>query len=169
MAKARGRRNAIAGQFAARPIAMLESPAYRALSRGAHQVLARIEIEHAHHGGADNGQLPCTYDDFERYGLHRRSIAPAVRELEALGFIRLTQRGCAGNAQFRQPSFYRLTFRHTKDDTGDGSHEWRRIETIEQAETLASAARNDADPEKVARGQRREAGRTAAKRHLAAV
>jgi hypothetical protein len=43
----------IAGQFSARTITMLESPAYRVLSRAAHQVLTRIEIEHAHHGGKE--------------------------------------------------------------------------------------------------------------------
>jgi hypothetical protein len=81
------RRNAISGQFAARPIEMLESPAYRALSLSAHMVISRIEIELAHHGGNDNGQLPVTVDQFVEYGMHRSSVAPAIRETEALGFI----------------------------------------------------------------------------------
>jgi hypothetical protein len=42
--------------------------------------LSRIEIEHAHHGGAVNGALPVTYEHFIEYGLHRRMIAPAIRE-----------------------------------------------------------------------------------------
>lgn len=41
-----------------RLIEMLRSPTYRALSRAAHQVLARIEIELADHGGMDNRKLP---------------------------------------------------------------------------------------------------------------
>jgi hypothetical protein len=49
------RRNRINCQFAARPIEMLESPAYRVLSLSAHRVITRIEIELAHHGGNDNG------------------------------------------------------------------------------------------------------------------
>ncbi len=150
----RNKRNAIAGQFAARPIAMLESPAYRVISRAAHQVLARIEIEHAHHGGVDNGRLPITYAHFQEYGLHLCAIAPAIRELETLGFIEVTEHGCAGNAEFRRPNLYRLTYRHTKDEVGDGTHEWRRIETIEMAEAIAKAARQDVDPKKVARGQK---------------
>jgi hypothetical protein len=52
----------IAGQFAPRTIAMIESPAFRVLSLSAHRILARLEIELAHHGGKDNGALPCTYD-----------------------------------------------------------------------------------------------------------
>lgn len=121
-----GKRNAIAGQFAARPIPMLESPAYRTLSRAAHQVLSRIEIEHAHHGGVENGELPVTYDHFVEYGLHRHAIAPAIRELAALGFIEVMRRGCALNGDLQQVSLYRLTFRHAKRAAGDGTHEWRK-------------------------------------------
>src|SRR5208282_1441667 len=57
--------------------------------------LARLEIEFAHHGGrpALNGKLTVTFDDFEAYGIHRHSIAPALRELEALGFIERTRKG----------------------------------------------------------------------------
>ncbi len=113
-------------------------------------MLARIEIEHAHHGGADNGQLPVTYADFQKYGIHLHAIAPAVRELEALGFIEVTQRGCGGNAEFRQPSLYRITYRHAKNETGDGTHEWRRLETDETAEAVANAARHNADRKKIA-------------------
>jgi hypothetical protein len=58
------RKNAIFGQFAARLIEMMESPAYRVLSLSAHRVLSRIEVEYAHHGGQDNGKLPVTFDDF---------------------------------------------------------------------------------------------------------
>jgi hypothetical protein len=140
------KRNAIAGQFAARPIAMLESAAYRTLSRAAHQVLSRIEIEHAHHGGVENGELPVTYDHFVEYGLHRHAIAPAIRELAALGFIEVTRRGCALNGDLQQVSLYRLTFRHAKRAAGDGTYEWRRITTIGQAEALAKAARHEVDP-----------------------
>ena len=93
------RRNRISGQFAARLIEMLESPAYRALSGSAHKVISRIEIELGHHGGNDNGRLPVTTNDFVEYGMHRTSVAPAIREAEALGFIRVTERGRGGNAE----------------------------------------------------------------------
>jgi hypothetical protein len=139
------KRNQIAGQFAARPIEMMQSPAYRVLSRAAHQILARVEIEHAHHGGADNGHLPVTYEHFVEYGLDRKAVPPAIRELAALGFIEVTQRGCGGNADFRRPSHYRLTYRHAKGETGDGTHEWRKIETVKQAEERAQHARRNTD------------------------
>src|ERR1700686_3983281 len=80
------KRNRIDGQFNARLIELLESPAYRVLSLSAHRVLDRISIELAHHGGNDNGKLPVTYEQFMEYGMDRNAVAPAIRELEALGF-----------------------------------------------------------------------------------
>jgi hypothetical protein len=129
------------GQFAGRLVELLESPAYRALSRSAILLINRIEVEQAHHGGSDNGRLPVTFDDFERYGIHRHAIAPAMREAEALGFIEVTQRGRAGSANRRSPNLFRLTFRPLKGARNDGTHEWRKIETFEQAYELAKAAR----------------------------
>jgi hypothetical protein len=133
------RNNRISGQFAAQLVEMLESPAYRVLSLSAHRVLDRIQVELAHHGGADNGALPVTYDQFVEYGLHRHAIAPAVRELVALGFIEMTERGRHGNGEFRTPNKFRLTFRPT--GKAAETNEWRKFETIEGAELMAQAAR----------------------------
>jgi hypothetical protein len=143
----RERRTSIGGQFAPRLIEMISSPAFRVLSLSARRVLDRLEIEMASHGGTDNGNLPCTYDDFEKYGIHRHAIAPAIREAEALGFIEVTARGRAGNAEWRTPNLFRLTYRHTKNGKGDGTHEWRKIETIEQATKLAAMSRKTSDPQ----------------------
>jgi hypothetical protein len=118
---------------------MLESPAYRVLSQSAHRVLARVEIELAHHGGTDNGRLPVTYDNFEHYGLDRHSIRPAIDELVALGFLEITDPGRAGNAEFRRPAKFRLT--HRPAHKADPTHEWKRIQTIEEASVLAKRAR----------------------------
>ena len=70
------RRNQITGQWAARSIEMLESPAYRILGLSAHRALSRIEVELAHHGGQDNGKLPVTFDDFAEYGIRVNCISP---------------------------------------------------------------------------------------------
>jgi len=129
----------LTGQFAPRPIDLLRSPAYRVLSLSGHRVLARIEIEFADHGGTDNGRLPVTYVDFEDFGIDRHAIGPAINECEALGLIEVTERGRSGNAEFRTPSLYRLTYRYT-DKVGP-SDEWRRYDTIEQAMVVARVAR----------------------------
>jgi len=95
-------------------------------------------------GGNDNGKLPVTYDDFEAYGVHRHSIAPGIREAEALGFIEITERGQAGNAEFRRPTLFRITFRNT--GRADPTDEWRQIKTEEEAKAIARQARKNRNP-----------------------
>ena len=137
--RSRKRYNQLEGQFAPRLIEMLEAPAYRVLSQSAHRVLSRVEVELAHHGGQDNGRLPVTYDDFERYGIDRHSIRPAILELVDLGFIEITDPGRAGNADFRRPAKYRITYRHS--DYADPTHEWRRFKSLHEAAAMAKKAR----------------------------
>lgn len=138
----RPRRTQIAGQWTAHRIDMLRSPAWRVLSLSARRVLDRIEIEHASHGGAENGRLPVTYEDFYRYGIHRHAIGPAIREAVALGFLEITEAGRAGNAEYRKPNFFRLTYIHTKIGPTD---EWSKI-TEDDAEVIARAARAASAP-----------------------
>jgi hypothetical protein len=138
----RGRKTAIGGQFAPRTIEMLESPAHRVLSLSARKILDRLEIEMAHHGGTDNGRLPVTYDQFQAFGLDRQAIRPAIRETVALGFVEITREGRAGNAEWRQPNLFRLTYRHSDGERGYGTNEWRRVESVEEAAAIAKAARN---------------------------
>jgi hypothetical protein len=149
------RRNRISGQWSARLIEMLESPAYRTLSLSAHRVISRIEIELGHHGGNDNGKLPVTFQDFIEYGVDRAAVAPAIREAEALGFIRVTERGVGGNREFRKPNLFRLTFAHGRDSRSKPpSHDWRNIKTMEEALQIARVARHTKNSFAVARGQR---------------
>ena len=124
----RRKRNSIDEQFIAHPVRMLESPAYQVMSLSARRVLARVEIEHAHHGGNDNGKLPVTFDDFVRYGVHRHAIGPATRECETLGFLEVTERGYAGNAEFRTPNKFRLTYLFAGG--AKPTNEWAPIESI---------------------------------------
>ena len=139
-----------------RKYAMMASPAYMVLSLSAHKVMARLEIEFGRHKGKPeaNGALPCTFDDFAEYGIHRNSIAPAIRELVALGFIRVTRKGSAGNERYRLPALYLLTYQH------HGSHAmledgWKRIQTLEEAELIAENARKaKADPRAAEFGRR---------------
>ena len=137
----RRRRTTIGGQFAPRLIEMLESPAFRVLTLSARRVLDRVEIELAHHGGADNGRLPVTYDDFQSYGIDRHAIGPAIREACALGFLEVTERGRAGNAEFRSPSLYRLTYIGGWRKKDDPTHEWCRFNSIECALQMRDKAR----------------------------
>lgn len=137
--KGRRLRSKIGGQFSWRLIEMLESPAYRALSLSAHRVLDRLEIELAHHGGHDNGALPVTFVDFQNYGIDRHAIAPAIRETVALGFVEITEQGRAGNAEFRAPNKFKITYKPT--DKTEPTNDWRKIQAMDGALALARAAR----------------------------
>lgn len=121
---ARKKPHAISGQFIAHRVEMLESPAWASLSFAARRCLDRIEIEHANHGAKENGNLPVTYADLEAFGVRRKSIAPAIRQLVQCGFLEVTSKGRGGNAEFRQPSRYRLTYLYTR--TGAPTDEWKR-------------------------------------------
>ena len=135
------RRNKISGSWAARSIEMMELPAYRILGLSAHRALSRIEVEFAHHGGQDNGKLPVTFDDFADYGIRRQSIGPALDELEALGFIKITEHGkMALAAEYRRPNKFLLMSRPPQK--GVVSHDgWCRFKTVEDAEAAVAEVR----------------------------
>jgi hypothetical protein len=149
------RRNRISGQFRAHSIEMLESPAWKVLSLNGRRVVDRVDIELAHHGGNDNGQLPVTYEDFVEYGVSgKRHVAPAIREAEALGFIRVTEHGRGGNAEYRQPNLFFVTYARARNSHANPpTDDWRKIKTIEEAEKIAAAARSNRSPRAVAHGK----------------
>ena len=88
-----------------------------------------------------NGKLPVTFKDFADFGIHRNAIAPAIREAEALVFIRVTQYGVASNAEFRIPNKFALAHLPTDDGQTPATNAWRRFKTIEDAIAAAKAAR----------------------------
>lgn len=123
---------------------MLESYAYRVLSLSARRLLDRIELENMYHGGAENGQLPVTYEDFENYGIDRGSIAPAMREAVALGFLEIREPGCAGNREHRSPNKFRLTYLPAHGVTTSwGKGRWELFANLEDAKAEAKRAREE--------------------------
>ncbi len=133
-------KNPIDEQFYSKRRSMLEAPAYRVLSLAARRVLDRIILESMRHAGKDNGSLPVSYEQFVEYGIERGSIPPALRELEALGFIKI-KRGRAGNSEFRTPNKFTLTcLWNDKDNLTD---DWKKIETVEKAKRIQSVARRE--------------------------
>jgi hypothetical protein len=139
----------IEGTFAPRLIEMMDSPAYRVMSLSCHRFISRLEIEfeRTHHRNPfKNGEIVCTTDQFAEYGINRNQIAPARREAIALGFVRVTRPGSAGNSEYRQPAQYLLTYR-AAGSNAIVENGWSRIKTLEEAEAVAKAAREGkADP-----------------------
>jgi hypothetical protein len=91
------------GPFVLHSLEMRESAAWRALSDNARRVLDRLEVEHMMHGGAENGGLVCTYDDFKNAGIRRKSISCAIQACVALGFLEVTVKGGLTQRDFRRP------------------------------------------------------------------
>ena len=151
------RRKATTPQFVMHTIEMLESAAYRALSVSGHRILARIEIEHGHHGGKENGKLPVRFDDFEEYGISPKSIAPALREVQALGFVNITKRGRPSKSDFRRhPNHFSLTYiRGPAPTFAEATNEWKQHATLADAVEAARQARAAKDEHAVARSKAR--------------
>jgi hypothetical protein len=64
--------NQLEGPFIAHALEMRLSPAWRAASSEVRLLLDRLEVEHAANGGAQNGQLVVTYDQFAEWGFGGR-------------------------------------------------------------------------------------------------
>jgi hypothetical protein len=153
------KRNALAQYFTSRPVELLTSSAFRILSLSAHRALARIESELRQHAGNGNGKLIVTKEQFIEFGIERRAIAPALRELDALGIAIITVHGRGGNAEHKQPNRFLLNYMCGAVDAHDLiTNSWKRFKTLEEADEVAATARANKDPLKVAYG-RRTAGR----------
>jgi hypothetical protein len=151
------RRNIVAAHHTSRPVELIASPAMRVLSRAAHLVLLRIELELRHHAGQANGKLIVTDLQFIEFGVHKNSIAAALRELEALGIIRI-RHGRGGNAEHCEPNRFLLNYLCGAIDAHEEvTNAWGRFKTLEEAEDVASAARTAKDPVRVAWGKRNAA------------
>jgi hypothetical protein len=160
------RRNSIAKYWHSRPVELIESPAIRALSRTAHLCLLRIEIELRHHAGNGNGKLIVTKEQFVEYaGVNQRLVAPALRELEALGLVSI-KHGRGGNAEHREPNRFRLEYLCGASDKEPLAEAWKRLETLKEAECVAREARSSKDPNKVAYSRRNSSRKNISRVHL---
>jgi hypothetical protein len=113
--------------FVAIPTEVIVSDAFRTLGIHGRRILDALLVEHNAHAGRENGRLIVTYDQLERgWGVSRRKIAPAIRDLERRGLVRRTAVGC-GNRKTgeRQPSQYRITFLNSFPDRLRETDEWR--------------------------------------------
>jgi hypothetical protein len=162
-------RNSVAEFFASRPVELLASPAMRALSRTEHLALMRIEIELRQHAGRCNGGLIVTKPQFIEFGVHPRLVAPALRALEALAIV-VIQHGRGGNAEHRAPNRFMLNYLCGAIDGHEMvTNGWKRFKTLEEAEQVAMAARNEKDPHKVAYGRRNASKETISQVHKVAL
>ena len=138
----------IEAPFVPFPAEMIESAAFHALSGSSFKLLFLLGTVWARHGGLSaniNGEIVVSYERFIKFWkMDRHTVAAALRELVALGFVE-RKKGCAGNADEREPNAFRLRFLPSEGVPATGSHEWRGIATDEQAETIRNEARRAAE------------------------
>ncbi len=142
------RRGMPQGQFIMHPKELLESAAWRALTLTDRKILDRLELEHMYHAGRENGRLKCTYDDFENWGIRRKSICESLAKLEALGLVEVTARGRKAAGEYHYPSQYRLTYVQGNEAA---TNEWALIKTAEQAKERIDAAMTRLEKQRVER------------------
>jgi hypothetical protein len=75
-----------------RTIVLMQSPAFRCLTKSGHLALCRIEIALA------AGRHRVTHRDFIRYGINRNVISHAIAELEALGIVTVRRHDAHANS-----------------------------------------------------------------------
>jgi len=124
--------------------AMLESPAWAALSIHARRIIDRVLVEHMAHGGTQNGALPVSYADIEALGIRRNRIASAIAEAVALGFLDHRRGRAAGGSAKGHVQVFRLTWLRT----GDGepaTNRWKALDAAEAQEKAAAAKEKSAD------------------------
>ena len=103
---------------------LLNSVSWRSMSVNCRKLIDRLLLEHCNHAGLENGGLICTYNHFQKYGLTRNKIRPAIKEADFLGLVK-HQRGEKIFAR-NHPNSYRITFYGTKN-AKDPTNEWKRI------------------------------------------
>lgn len=120
---------------------MLESYGWRAMSCNARLAVDCIAVEHMAHAATMNGDLRVSFDRFEKFGIRRGSIASAVAEVDAIGFIDLVEKGTRGWGEYRgKTSVFRIAWLPTNQ--GDpATTRWRRFRSLEEARRAASLAR----------------------------
>ena len=85
--------------------------------------LVERQIEHANHAGTENGNLMATHEQLVEFGLSRRLIADAIKELVFLGFVRV-ERGRFVKDGVKAPNLYRLTF-YAEAEGRPATNEWK--------------------------------------------
>jgi hypothetical protein len=132
------------GGWIAIGLSMLESPAYRAMSRAAHLVLSRLMAEHIKHSRKENGRLAVTYDEFVLYGVgDRKQVSAALKELHLLGFVKCTDRGRRPYGSDKgKAATYRLTFDAALPEKNRyATNEWRRWNDMEMVKAMLAGTR----------------------------
>ena len=152
-----------------RVTAWLASPSMRALSLTGRRLLEFLLIEDMNHAGTENGVLMATKDQLIAFGLTRRLIADAIREVVFLGLVRV-ERGRFTQGGVKTPNLYRLTF-YADAEGHPPTNEWKgtTVEAIAVWKGDRSRSRRRAHKEDIEVGPQSGPRETAKVAHLSFV
>jgi hypothetical protein len=119
---------------------MVESPAWRALSKPGMRFLSRVMLEHMMHGGTENGRLICTYDQCEEFGISRKHVWGAIENVVLCGFVDVVDRGQRAFGIARRPSTYALTWLPRIDGTAP-TNRWKHFSPVPKRELIPDPKR----------------------------
>ncbi|MEM9762075.1 MAG: hypothetical protein AAF968_06140 [Pseudomonadota bacterium] len=130
-----GNKSDVKPPFVLRSLEMYQSLAWQALDFVEKAILECLEIEHLSQGGAQNGRLIVTYNEFEKAGIRRSKIKRALDRLQALGFIEYSTFGYDEACGKRHANNYTLTYVNSRHETRKGayhpaprpSNAWRKL------------------------------------------
>lgn len=111
---------------------LMASPAWRGRSIACARLIDFLELEHARHGGKENGRRLAPYTQLVEFGIGRRFIADAIREAEQRGLIRVECGGKKGTA-ITGVNRFTLTYYWTKHlknglwDWKEKTDDWRAV------------------------------------------
>lgn len=111
------------GQYVPLPYSMLKHPAWRALSPAATKTWLELRCRY---NGSNNGKLSLSLEDGAKHlHLSKTTVARALKELEAAGFIVKTKQG---HWHGRQATEWRVT-----DESCDGNfatRDWQKLAVV---------------------------------------
>jgi hypothetical protein len=125
---------------------LIESEAWRSLSRAARLVIDRVILEHMAHAGTENGNLIVTYDDFEKFGIRRGTLKDAISQAAERGLIVVTEKGRASSGPHRWPSKYALGWLPMKDGSA-ACNRWTHWSCPSKPHELSKSGRFTQCPE----------------------
>lgn len=104
---------------------MIDSPAYISLSNGAKFIYTLIIKEYK--GIFTGNKVKCPYSEMKKHNVRSQSISGWLKELEALGFIRIESHG----GMYKIPNEYRLI------------NDWMKFKSIEEAKAAKKKIPDD--------------------------
>jgi hypothetical protein len=90
--------------------------------------------------------------------VRRKSVALAIRQCVALGFIEVTHRGGRSVSQYKAPSRYRLTYIIGRSPSPQPTDEWKLINTKQEALVALAKAEMAGDRKRQLQNSSRKPG-----------